>query len=222
MSPDGLTLFVGDAANQLIRAIDIATGETTTLAGSGWQGFSAGIGTDASMAQHVSNVVKRGYVTLWLAARSEVERLLNEIAEIEQSRPKRESDLPEDVVAPILGYKEDLDGVNPFFAVFGSLCVWAAAFGMWSLTQWLAYTFATNPLGEDTFYVIQRIATIVRTCVVGGAALGAGIFGLTGLGLFLMGARVGVGVATGELDMAKRSNTQIDQQFKAIKDLLDQ
>ena len=150
------------------------------------------------------------------------ERLLNEIAEIEQSRPKRESDLPEDVVAPILGYKEDLDGVNPFFAVFGSLCVWAAAFGMWSLTQWLAYTFATNPLGEDTFYVIQRIATIVRTCVVGGAALGAGIFGLTGLGLFLMGARVGVGVATGELDMAKRSNTQIDQQFKAIKDLLDQ
>ena len=43
-----------------------------------------------------------------------------------------------------------------------------------------------------------------------------------GLGLFLMGARVGVGVATGELDMAKRSSTQIDQQFKAIKDLLDQ
>ena len=148
-------------------------------------------------------------------------RLLNEIAEIEQARPMRESDLPEDVVAPILGYKEDLDGVNPFFALFGAACVWAASFGMWSLTQYLAVFFGTHPLAEDTFYAIQRIALIVRTMVVAGAALGAGIFGLTGLGLFLMGGRVAVGVATGELDMSKRSDTAVDKQFRAIKDLLD-
>lgn len=156
------------------------------------------------------------------ARRSNInERLLNEIAEIEQARPTRESDLPEDVVAPLLGYKEDLDGVNPFFALFGSALVGSASYGMWALTQWLATAFAEHPLSADTFYVVQRIATIVRTCVVGGAALGAGIFGLTGFGLFLMATRVGVGVATGELDMTKRSDTQIDKQFQAIKDLMD-
>ena len=36
-----------------------------------------------------------------------------------------------------------------------------------------------------------------------------------------MGGRVAVGVATGELDMSKRSDTAVDKQFRAIKDLLD-
>jgi hypothetical protein len=38
-----------------------------------------------------------------------------------------------------------------------------------------------HPLANDTFYVIVRVATVVRTMVVGGAALGSGIFFMTGV-----------------------------------------
>ena len=58
-----------------------------------------------------------------------------------------------------------------------------------------------HPLPEDTFYVIVRVATVVRTAVVGGTALGSGIFFMTGVGLLLLSGRVAVGVASGELDM---------------------
>lgn len=127
-------------------------------------------------------------------------RLLDEINEIESSLPMREADRAPDVVAPVLGYKEDLESVNPFFALFGAGFTCGASYGMWTLTNWLADTFANNPLSDDTFYVVQRIAIVVRTCVVGGAALGAGIFGLTGCGLALLAIRVCVGLLSGELD----------------------
>ena len=38
-----------------------------------------------------------------------------------------------------------------------------------------------HPLAEDTFYVIVRVTTVIRTMVVGGAALGSGIFFMTGV-----------------------------------------
>ena len=47
-SPDGLTVYVADHGNHRIRAIDVTTGETTTLAGSGSQGSADGIGAAAS------------------------------------------------------------------------------------------------------------------------------------------------------------------------------
>jgi hypothetical protein len=40
-----------------------------------------------------------------------------------------------------------------------------------------------HPLAEATFYVIVRVTTVIRTMVVGGAALGSGIFFMTGVSL---------------------------------------
>eukprot|EP00614_Pseudopedinella_elastica_P011930 CAMPEP_0172596480 /NCGR_PEP_ID=MMETSP1068-20121228/16291_1 /TAXON_ID=35684 /ORGANISM="Pseudopedinella elastica, Strain CCMP716" /LENGTH=232 /DNA_ID=CAMNT_0013395529 /DNA_START=44 /DNA_END=742 /DNA_ORIENTATION=- len=126
------------------------------------------------------------------------DRLAAEIAELEQALPIRESEVPEQKVAPIMGYKEDLVQINPIFALLGSGFLGAVAYGSWEGTQWLANFFGTHPLDEDTFYVVQRIATVVRTVVVASVALFAGIAGMTGMGLFALGLRVTAGTLTGE------------------------
>ena len=47
ISPDGSALFVTDEANQKIRRVEVATGEVTTLAGSGEAGDADGVGDAA-------------------------------------------------------------------------------------------------------------------------------------------------------------------------------
>lgn len=42
--------------------------------------------------------------------------------------------------------------------------------------------------------------------MVGGAALGCGVFGLAGVGLALMSVRIGVGVVSGELNQGGGSD----------------
>lgn len=53
----------------------------------------------------------------------------------------------------------------------------------------IAITFATKPITSDNTTVVN-IAAAVRTLVVGTIALGAGVFGLAGLGLFLLGIQL--------------------------------
>ncbi|MDD5030653.1 MAG: hypothetical protein PHH58_14340, partial [Rhodoferax sp.] len=48
IATDGVNLYVSDSVNQKIRQIDVATGAVTTLAGSGYKGATAGVGTGAS------------------------------------------------------------------------------------------------------------------------------------------------------------------------------
>ncbi|HEY9735037.1 MAG TPA: DUF3082 domain-containing protein [Trichocoleus sp.] len=55
----------------------------------------------------------------------------------------------------------------------------------------IAITFATKPITSDNTTVVN-IASAVRTLVVGTVALGAGVFGLAGLGLFLLGIQLTV------------------------------
>lgn len=157
------------------------------------------------------------------------DRLLAEINEIEsglyQQGKVREVDIPVQEVAPLLGYTEDLQGVNPLLVFGGAGFVLASAGGMWALTTWLASQFALHPLPEDTFYVIVRVATVVRTAVVGGTALGSGIFFMTGVGLLLLSGRVAVGVASGELDMnapqtLARKGLTVDEQLEKMKRLM--
>ncbi len=55
----------------------------------------------------------------------------------------------------------------------------------------IAATFAAKPILSDNPAVVN-IAAAVRTLVVGMVALGAGVFGLAGLGLFLLGVQLAV------------------------------
>ena len=67
VSPDGRTLYVADLSNHLIRAIDIATGEATTLAGSGSGAFANGIGAAASFHYPSAVAVSPNDRTLYVA-----------------------------------------------------------------------------------------------------------------------------------------------------------
>lgn len=93
----------------------------------------------------------------------------------------------------------NLNGVNPIITTVGGMLALAAAFGLWALTTTAAEFFANHLVVSD-FYVVERLAAVFRNLVMGIIALATGFFGVTGLGIFLLGLRVAYGVATGELD----------------------
>uniref|UniRef100_A0A7S1Y8S6 ER membrane protein complex subunit 6 n=1 Tax=Grammatophora oceanica TaxID=210454 RepID=A0A7S1Y8S6_9STRA len=94
----------------------------------------------------------------------------------------------------------DLNGVNPLIAIGGGLFALSVAGGVWWMTSQLATFFAMHPVSDSDFYAIQRSQGVFRNVVMGLASLAAGFFGVTGIGILLLGIRVGFGVATGELD----------------------
>ena len=94
----------------------------------------------------------------------------------------------------------NLNGVNPVVALAGSVFALGAAAGLWALTNFLAEYFVLHPIEEETVYVVARITAVFRNVVMGLVALASGFFGVTGLGIFLLGVRVAYGVLTGELD----------------------
>jgi hypothetical protein len=93
----------------------------------------------------------------------------------------------------------DLNGVNPIVAVLGSLFAFGVAAVLWISTNKLGTWFALHPPETDVYFVL-RTAQVFRNVVMGLISLASGFFGVTGLGIFLLGVRVGYGVITGELD----------------------
>ncbi|KAG7361796.1 DUF3082 domain containing protein [Nitzschia inconspicua] len=93
----------------------------------------------------------------------------------------------------------DLNGVNPIVAVLGSFFAFAVAAVLWVSTTKLAGWFATHPPDTDVYFVL-RTAQVFRNVIMGLISLASGFFGVTGLGIFLLGVRVAYGVITGELD----------------------
>jgi hypothetical protein len=94
----------------------------------------------------------------------------------------------------------DLNGVNPVTALLGSTVALAGCVAFWQLTDTLAEYFALHPDDPNQFYVVSRIAVVVRNVAIGLSALASGFFGVTGLGILMLGLRVAYGVVTGELD----------------------
>jgi hypothetical protein len=94
---------------------------------------------------------------------------------------------------------QNLNGVNPVVALAGSTFALASAGGLWILTTYLATFFALHPVTTDIYFV-QRVSGLFRNIVMGLSSLASGFFGVTGLGLFLLGIRVAIGVMKGELD----------------------
>jgi hypothetical protein len=105
---------------------------------------------------------------------------------------------------------QNLNGVNPAVALAGSTFALAAAGGLWILTTYLATFFALHPVTTDIYFV-QRVSGVFRNIVMGLSSLASGFFGVTGLGLFLLGIRVAVGVLNGELDPTPLKKTLKDK-----------
>jgi hypothetical protein len=119
----------------------------------------------------------------------------------------------------------DLNGVNPLVAIGGSFFAFAVAAVLWLSTNKLGVFFATHPPETDVYFVI-RTAQVFRNVMMGLVSLASGFFGVTGLGIFLLGIRVAYGVAVGELDptpIKKTSSSKDDMggvDFSNVWDLM--
>jgi hypothetical protein len=113
----------------------------------------------------------------------------------------------------------DLNGVNPVVAILGSFFAFAVAAVLWISTNKLGAWFALHPPDTEVYFVI-RTAQVFRNLVMGLISLASGFFGVTGLGIFLLGVRVAYGVTTGELDPTpiKKPASALNQQDDAAVD----
>jgi Protein of unknown function (DUF3082) len=93
----------------------------------------------------------------------------------------------------------DLNGVDPVVALLGGLFAFAVAGALWYATNALGSFFVLHPVETDVYFV-QRVAAVFRNVSMGLISLASGFFGVTGMGIFMLGVRVAVGVAKGELD----------------------
>ena len=105
----------------------------------------------------------------------------------------------EEEIQASIAEARDLNGVNPVVALLGGIFAFAVAGGLWYGTNVLGTFFALHPVETDVYFV-QRLAAVFRNLVMGLVSLASGFFGVTGMGIFLLGVRVAVGVAKGELD----------------------
>lgn len=115
----------------------------------------------------------------------------------------------------------DLNGVNPLVALTGSFFALGVAAALWYATGKLGAFWALHPVTSDVYFV-QRSAGVVRNVSMGLVSLAAGFYGVTGLGIFLLGVRVAYGVITGELDPTPiKQNQQVRADKVDMKNMLD-
>ncbi|MEH2066601.1 MAG: DUF3082 domain-containing protein [Nostoc sp.] len=74
---------------------------------------------------------------------------------------------------------------SPLRSITGAVISAGMAFAMYSLMIAIATNFATKPIHSINPLVI-KIASAVRTLVVGVVALGSGIFGIVAIGLLAL------------------------------------
>lgn len=96
----------------------------------------------------------------------------------------------------------DLNGINPIQPLGSAMFAGLVSFLFWRITIGLA-TALNNVQLETDWYPVQRMFSVASTAFVGITALGAGVIGVTALGLLGLAARVTLGIATGELDPNK-------------------
>ena len=101
----------------------------------------------------------------------------------------------------------DLNGVDPVVSLLGGIFALAVAGALWYATNELGSFFVLHPVETDVYFV-QRLASVFRNVVMGMVSLASGFFGVTGMGIFLMGVRVAIGVAKGELDPTPIATTK--------------
>lgn len=98
---------------------------------------------------------------------------------------------------------EDLNGINPLTPLSSAAFAGFVSFLFWRITIGLA-TALNNVHLETDFYPAQRLFNIASTAFVGITALGAGVIGVTAVGLLGLSMRVSLGIMSGELDPNKK------------------
>jgi hypothetical protein len=78
---------------------------------------------------------------------------------------------------------------NPIQCLGGAAVAGGIAFVLYLLTGTIAHYFATKGVHSDNL-TVQRLSAAVRTLIIGMSALGAGIFGLSAVGLFGLGIQL--------------------------------
>lgn len=112
------------------------------------------------------------------------ERILQEV----QDTMKRLGVTEKETPRPAPNYK-DYSHVKPLSAFAGAAGSTLVSAALWKLLVTLVALYSQHPFDSD-FYVVTRLVAVVRTAVVGLLSLASGISGVTGVGLFLLGARV--------------------------------
>ncbi|KAM3573249.1 hypothetical protein VYU27_004784 [Nannochloropsis oceanica] len=126
-------------------------------------------------------------------------RLMNvidaELKVVRDNQPEEATPLSED--------DTDLNGINPIQPLGAAVFAAFISFLFWRITFGLANTLNNVHLDTD-FYPAKRVFGIASTAFVGITALGAGVIGVTAIGLLGLTVRVMYGIITGELDMNKK------------------
>jgi hypothetical protein len=78
---------------------------------------------------------------------------------------------------------------TPIQCISGAVVAGGIAFVLYLLTGTIAHYFATKGVHSDNL-TVQRLSAAVRTLIIGMSALGAGIFGLSAVGLFGLGIQL--------------------------------
>lgn len=86
---------------------------------------------------------------------------------------------------------------NPWQCLGGAVVALAISFVLYGLTGTIAHYFATKGVHTGSL-IVQRLSAAIRTLIIGLSALGTGIFGLAGLGLFGLGIQVLIQRGKGE------------------------
>eukprot|EP01038_Epipyxis_sp_PR26KG_P008005 gene8005-10848_t len=112
--------------------------------------------------------------------------------------------------------KDDLNGIDPLTPLSFSIVPVIMSYIGWQMATYFAGHFAIEFVSSD-IYPIQRAAIVARNIVVGLFTLASGFSGVIGLGLFLLGLTVGVGVIKGELDPKKVTSAETDSNLNGFK-----
>ncbi|MGH8001149.1 MAG: DUF3082 domain-containing protein [Brasilonema sp.] len=78
---------------------------------------------------------------------------------------------------------------TPLRCIIGAMISGGLGYGLYSLMIATATTFATKPIHSDNVIVL-KIASAVRTLVVGMMALGTVVFGIVALGLLALAVQL--------------------------------
>mmetsp|Transcript_13913 Transcript_13913/g.20632 ORF Transcript_13913/g.20632 Transcript_13913/m.20632 type:complete len:219 (-) Transcript_13913:24-680(-) len=180
--------------------------------------------TNLKLSRHISTALKAESNDVKESKKGSVNsRLLAEIeGTLKTTRAANESNSSSQYVK----YEAvDLNGVRPSMAFLGSLFAFGMSSFAWKATETLtlAYMRQSERLMESDILIVQRLTGLMKQVIVGLGSLATGIFGVTSIGMALLGFKVLQGIISGELDPLKKEESLVgsDDPVEKAKALLE-